>query len=94
MKKLNKIESEVAVWNERFPVDAWWRRKHGIPFMSRAHREVSFLDQLFEFYEQRIIDGFGKESYKPNIGEFLLGGSTVDDLRREFEREFLSEDDG
>lgn len=62
-------------WNNNFPVDRWWRVKHNIPFMSSAHREISFLDQLLEFEEDKLFEEFfeskKEDKYIPNIGEFL-----------------------
>ena len=93
MKKPNHIEAEVLNWNNKFPVDAWWRRKHNVPFMSKAHREISFLDQLFEYYEDKLIEELSKETYKPNTGDFLRKSddkkSIIEQMREEFESEFL-----
>lgn len=63
-------------WNNNFPVDRWWRVKHNIPFMSSAHREINFLDQLLEFEEDQLFDEMlasqkEENKYVPNIGEFL-----------------------
>jgi len=92
MKKLNQIEVDVISWNQKYPVDAWWRRKYNVPFMSRAHREISFLEQLFDFFEDKMMNSFDKkETYQPNVGEFLKSNKNneVERLREEFEREFL-----
>ena len=93
MKKLNKIEQEVIVWNNRFPIDRWWREKHKVPFMSKIHRESSFIDQLFEWTEEQMMND-QTEEYKPNIGDFIQideqdKNSIINSLRDEFEREFL-----
>lgn len=94
MKKQNKIEKEVIFWNNRFPLDRWWREKHSVPFMSLVHRESSFLDQLFEFTEDNLIEEMreGREEYKPNTGDFLQNNSNKSKMelaREEFENEFL-----
>lgn len=94
MKKLNKIEQQVVEWNEKFPCDKLWREKYNIPFMSQAHKEISFLDQLFEFYEDALFESLkSEEAYKPNIGEFIVDGSNTEEekirsMSEEFEREF------
>jgi len=95
MKKLNKIEQEVIVWNNRFPIDRWWREKHKVPFMSKIHRESSFIDQLFEWTEEQMMHD-QTEEYKPNIGDFIQideqdKNSIINSLRDEFEREFLDD---
>lgn len=100
MKKLSKIEEEVISWNSKFPVDSWWRKKHNVAFMSQAHREVSFLDQLFEYIESQLFSKYEKESqdkYIPNTGDFLkrpeVELNSVESLREQFEREFLNGQD-
>ena len=101
MKKLSKIEQEVISWSNRFPVDSWWRKKHNIAFMSKAHREVSFLDQLFEYEEDKLIKRYEneKDDYVPNIGDFLRSEGDLDDktsiqrLAEQFDREFLDGQD-
>ena len=95
MRKLNEIEQQVIDWQTKFPCDRWWREKHNVAFMSEAHKEVSFLDQLFEFYEDRLIREFQTtEAYKPNEGDYLSGKlndqERVLSAKEEFEREFDS----
>lgn len=74
MKCQNNIREEVIKWNEKFPVDKWWRDKHKVPFMSKDHREIDFLSQLFEYEEDRLIEDIKQEIYDPyipNEGNFL-----------------------
>jgi len=66
------VKDFMYEWNERFPIDRWWRQKHKIAFNSAAHREVSFLDMRFEFEEELT---FAKadtiRDYTPNISQWL-----------------------
>lgn len=48
------IKKFVIWWNNNFPFDYWWRKRHDIPFNSSNHREVDFIDQKFEFEEEKI----------------------------------------
>lgn len=60
--KLKKtLESEIILWNNKFPLDYWWRQKYGISFGSKAHREMSFLDIYRDFLEDQM---FKKQSEK------------------------------
>lgn len=93
--QLSDIEKEVLKWNSKFPIDKWWRDKHGIAFMSKKHKAVSFFDQLFEFYEDVLIlkSKIKQEAYIPNEGEFLKESnadesSKIVSAKEEFEREF------
>lgn len=39
----DEIKRFMIRWNNRFPVDHWWRKKHNVPFLSALHKEQSFL---------------------------------------------------
>lgn len=94
MRKLSKIEEKVLEWNQKFPIDRWWREKHNIPYNSTAHREVSFLDQLFEYYEDSLYNEYKnskEEEYEPNKGDFINIGkldekSQIELANEEFQR--------
>ena len=60
-------------WNLKFPLDRWYRKKYGIPFMSKQHRESSFLDIRREWEEDQLfaeVEARGR--YEPNRGDFLI----------------------
>lgn len=41
-------------WHE-FPLDYWWRKRYNIPFGSRQHREMNFIDIYTEFQEGLLL---------------------------------------
>lgn len=45
------IQECVNIWNKKIPIDKWYRRKYNIPFNSDLHKNVSFIDMYFDFYE-------------------------------------------
>lgn len=92
----NQLRNNVLEWNNRFPCDRWWRERHGVPYMSSRHQEISFIDQLFEFEEYRLLQEIeNKKEYTPNIGDFLKSDRPlVERMKDEFENEFLNTDDG
>ena len=65
-QNLNKdINNFVFNWN-LFPLDYWWRKKYNIPFGSKKHREMSFIDMAIEWKEEKIIENvivFNYSSY-------------------------------
>lgn len=66
------VKNYVIDWNIRFPIDRWWRKKYNVAFNSSIHRESSFLDQLFEFEEDKIFQEINqKDQYEPGIGDWL-----------------------
>lgn len=48
----------VIRYNNRFPIDRWWREKHSIPFNSSSHREISPVDMKFEHEEDKLFKEF------------------------------------
>lgn len=66
------IEEEMVIWNAKFPVDRWYRKKYNIPFNSPKHRECSFIDQLREYTEEKLFLKIQNQSeYEPNKGKFI-----------------------
>lgn len=76
----NSVRDKVIEWNLNFPIDRWWRKKYNVAFNSSKHREISFLDQLFEYEEDKLFNELEDESkYVPNVGDWL----DTDDLTNE-----------
>lgn len=73
----DEIKRFMIRWNNRFPVDHWWRKKHNVPFLSALHKEQSFLHQLMEFEEERMfleLEEKGNDpvdTYIPNHGDIF-----------------------
>ena len=57
-----KLKSEIIKWNNKFPLDRWWRHKYNIPFGSKTHLEISQLDIYFEYLEEKVF-----EEYQENL---------------------------
>ncbi|MCK9543794.1 MAG: hypothetical protein M0R03_17380 [Novosphingobium sp.] len=56
MKKSEQVRDFVKKWNSIHPLDLWWRKKHNVAFMSKRHKSISFLDQIFEYYEDQYYN--------------------------------------
>lgn len=63
--------------------------------MSKKHKAVSFLEQIFEFYEEMMIleSKVKQEEYIPNVGDFLSQQnldekSEIQSMKEQFESEF------
>lgn len=54
--RAKNLKELVKIWNNKFPVDKWYRDKHKIPFNSEQHKNLSFIDMYFEYYEYIIYD--------------------------------------
>ena len=78
---IKDIRSFIEDWNDRFPIDKWFRDKYNIPFGSKSHLDQSFLDMRLDFEEKRAdqireINEFNEKSedvikYKPGYGDWL-----------------------
>lgn len=42
-------------WHE-FPLDYWWRKRYNVPFGSRKHREMNFIDIYVEYQEGLLLN--------------------------------------
>ena len=78
-KSLREI---IIDWSVRFPIDRWWRKKYNISFNSKSHREYNFLDQLFEFEEEKLFDEFlnKEDKYVPGSGDWLKNSEETSDI--------------
>lgn len=71
-----KLENDIIVWNNQFPLDYWWRNKYNIPFGSKAHREMSFIDMYRDWLEEKMIkEQIEKE--KHNNADYNVAGEPV-----------------
>lgn len=87
----NEYREFMVKWNLKFPIDRWYREKHKIPFMSKQHRESSFLNMRLEWEEDRLFKEIDEDVYEPGKGDFLKGRKsslTMDD-RAAQARDFL-----
>lgn len=87
----NEYREFMVKWNLKFPIDRWYREKHKIPFMSKQHRESSFLNMRLEWEEDRLFNEIDEEVYEPGRSDFLKGRKrdlTMDD-RAAQARDFL-----
>ena len=62
------IDNFVFDWG-LFPLDYWWRKKYNVPFGSKQHREMSFIDMAIEWREENIV----KNAMNPKKDEDYVG---------------------
>ena len=61
------LDRSVERWLTRFPLDLWWRRKHGVSFGSPQHRAMSFFDQLHEYREEVLLQRMARERQEREV---------------------------
>ena len=79
-QNLNKdINNFVFSW-DLFPLDYWWRKKYNIPFGSKKHREMSFIDMAIEWKEEKIIENVMSPKQKDDyIGTVKVTAKEIDE---------------
>jgi len=56
------LRNFIVYWNNRYPFDYWWRKKHNIPFNSPQHREMCLIDIKFEYDEEKLVNYYIESS--------------------------------
>ena len=65
---IEQIDHFIMEWDS-FVVDYWWRKRYNIPFGSKQHREMSFIDMAIEYREQIIFVNSQKDEEDNVIDE-------------------------
>ena len=66
MNLKDQFRDFIIKWNNKFPLDKWWRDKYKIPFGSEQHLFINQIDILFEYLEGMVYDE-SVEKYKEKI---------------------------
>lgn len=77
----NSLKDFIKEWNRRIPIDKWFRDRYKIPFNSKSHRELSFIDMYIEYIEFIHFDYLVKKkekqkeeyTYQRGKGNFMKG---------------------
>lgn len=94
---MNEVRQFVIDWNNRYPIDKWWRDKHGVAFGSKKHREQNILDMRIEFEEDLLFAeseyeaqraSLKKDLYTPGKGQWLRKRKPKMQTQDEIERDF------
>jgi hypothetical protein len=73
------LENFIIEWNNKNPLDYFWRKKYNIPFGSADHKSITFLDQAIDYHEERLMKIHREnEAKKQNKEENALIGLEVD----------------
>lgn len=71
-KRKNNLRKEISKfiinWNDKFPIDYWWRNKYKIPFGSEQHRQSDFIKMFIDYEEEKMINEYvDKNKPKENV---------------------------
>lgn len=78
------IKRFVFAWNQFF-IDYWWRKKYNVPFGSKQHREMSFIDMAIEYKE--VLE-MTKALKQAEIDEVSVGESGVRLTQQEIDEDY------
>lgn len=71
MEETNKTRSEIRnqinSWNQKFPIDYWWRKKYNIPFGSDAHRNANLLDMFYDYEEEKTMNNLIRKIHEEEL---------------------------
>lgn len=56
----DEVRRFILEWHD-FPFDYWWRKKYNVPFGSKAHREMNFIDIYTEYQEEALLKKIQEE---------------------------------
>lgn len=54
-RTLEGIDLLILQWDNKFPVDRWWRVRHKVPFGSPQHKRMSHFHMFLEFREEELV---------------------------------------
>lgn len=65
---MNNHDAKIYIiqWNNRFPLDRWWREKWKISLFSKQHLETDPISQVLEYMEDKEFE-LSSERFKDEI---------------------------
>ena len=70
----NDIHKFIIDWNNKFPIDYWWRRKYSIPFGSKKHKETTLIDMFIDYEENKLMNNLHNKDLPEDVD---LEGNTM-----------------
>lgn len=72
------IREFIVKWNNNYPIDFLWRKKYGVAFGSPEHRQMSFLDMVIDYEEDKMFTKIlSKHAPKEDTVEDSTGGQRM-----------------
>lgn len=87
------IRDEIILWNHKYPIDLFWRRKYKVAFGSKEHLDMTFLDMRIDFEEEIMIMDQDRKAKRIESGEKelddMLGIPEIEKMSaKEIDKEF------
>lgn len=68
---VNSPAEFIKLWNMLYPLDKYIREKYKIRFGSPEHRQVNYIDALYEFLEDRESRRKGENQFTADEDAFM-----------------------
>ena len=91
MKLKQKIDLFINNWNNKFPIDLWWRKRYGVSFGSEKHRAMTHLQMYIDYIEEQKLNTLIKEREENQINDEFednTKGEVVKMTKKEIDEEF------
>lgn len=88
-KLRNDIHKFILDWNKKFPIDLWWRKKYSIPFGSKKHKNITFIEMFIDYEEDKLMNNL-YNSDLPEEDEFSNNKMSESEVDEVFENLDLS----
>ena len=91
------FRERILNWNTRYPLDIWWRKKHGMSLFCEQHNKTNLIFMLFEFLEfvqleiennEHKIQLIKERRIKDGESDFFSNPNAVKMSQKEIEDEF------
>lgn len=86
------MKNFVALWNNKYILDYWFRRKYNIRFNSSQHRGSNLVDIYFEFIEEKMFqDAKNKQALELKLQERKKEHGWLTEQETEMEEDILKD---
>lgn len=75
-----RIRSKILEWNSKYPIDFIWRKKYGVAFGSQEHRQMSFIEMLFDIEEEIFMRNLSEIENNKEEQKSKMSEKQIDDL--------------
>ena len=83
----DEIDSFIVNWNNKFPIDRWWREKYKVPFGSEQHKKMDFITMFIDYEEEKLFKKIA-DSKDPDKTDLYEKSNVVKLSKKEIDDEF------
>jgi hypothetical protein len=65
-----ELNDFIIRWNNKFPIDRWWREKYKVPFGSEQHKSMNFIMMFIDYEENEMFHKIERDKDPDNAETF------------------------